>query len=47
MGPKLTQAEGLILALGAKTFTVAGPVIIYSVAVSVMYGIIYLIYQMI
>ena len=41
MGPKLTQAEGFILGVGAKMFTIAGPVIVYGVSASVVYGIIY------
>ncbi|MBQ9838902.1 MAG: SpoVA/SpoVAEb family sporulation membrane protein [Oscillospiraceae bacterium] len=41
MGPKLTQAEGLILGVGAKMFTIAGPVIVYGVSASVVYGLIY------
>ncbi len=41
MGPKLTQAEGWILGLGAKMFTIAGPVIVYGVSASVIYGITY------
>ena len=41
MGPKLTQAEGFILGVGAKMFTIAGPVIVYSTVASVVYGIIY------
>ena len=41
MGPKLTQAEGLILGIGAKMFTIAGPVIVYGVSASVVYGLIY------
>ena len=41
MGPKLTQAEGFILGLGAKIFTIAGPVIVYGTVASVIYGIIY------
>ena len=40
MGPKLTQAEGFILGVGAKIFTIAGPVIVYGVSASVVYGII-------
>jgi len=40
MGPNLT-AEGLILGVGAKMFTIAGPVIVYGVSASVVYGIIY------
>ena len=41
MGPKLTQAEGFILGVGAKMFTIAGPVIVYGVSASVVYGLIY------
>lgn len=36
----LTQAEGLILGLGAKIFTIAGPVIVYGLAASALYGLI-------
>jgi stage V sporulation protein AC len=39
--PKLIQAEGFILGVGAKLFTIAGPVIVYGLAASVVYGIIY------
>ena len=39
--PKLTQAEGFILSVGAKMFTIAGPVIVYGVSASVVYGLIY------
>ena len=41
MGPKLTQAEGFILGVGAKMFTIAVPVIVYGVSASVVYGLIY------
>ncbi|MBQ1211650.1 MAG: SpoVA/SpoVAEb family sporulation membrane protein [Clostridia bacterium] len=41
MGPKLTQAEGFILGVGAKMFTIAGHVIVYGVSASVVYGVIY------
>ena len=41
MGPKLTHAEGYILGIGAKIFTIAGPVILYGVTASVVYGAIY------
>jgi len=41
MGPKLTQAEGFILGVGTKIFTIAGPVILYGVSTSVVYGLIY------
>ena len=35
------QHEGYILGTGAQMFTIAGPVIVYGVATSVIYGIIY------
>lgn len=41
MGPKLTQAEGFILGVGAKMFTIAGPVIVYGVSASDVYELIY------
>ena len=41
MGPKLRQAEGMILGTAAKMFTIAGPVIVYGVSASVVYGLIY------
>jgi len=33
------RPEGYILGIGAKMFTIAGPVILYGVAASVIYGI--------
>ena len=35
------KSEGFILGVGAKMFTIAGPVIVYGVAASVVYGMIY------
>ena len=35
------KTEGFILGVGAKIFTIAGPVILYGVTASVVYGIIY------
>ena len=35
------KSEGLILGLAAKMFIIAGPVIVYGLAASVVYGIIY------
>ena len=35
------QSEGFILGVGAKMFTIAGPVIVYGVSASVVYGLIY------
>ena len=39
--PILTAAEGFILGVGAKMFTIAGPVIVYGVSASVVYGLVY------
>ena len=41
------KTEGFILGVGAKIFTIAGPVIVYGVSASVVYGFIYWICQMI
>ncbi len=35
------KTEGFVLGVGAKMFTIAGPVIVYGVGASVMYGVIY------
>lgn len=35
------KTEGFILGLGAKMFTIAGPVIVYGIGASVVYGFIY------
>jgi stage V sporulation protein AC len=40
------KSEGFVLGVGAKMFTVAGPVIVYGVVASVVYGLIYWIFQM-
>ena len=40
------KTEGYVLGLGVKLFTVAGPVIVYGVIASVVYGVIYWIYKM-
>jgi stage V sporulation protein AC len=37
----LTPAEGYVLGLGAKMFSIAGPVLVYGITASVIYGIIY------
>ncbi len=36
-----TRSEGFILGVGAKIFTVAGPVILYSILSGTLFGIIY------
>ena len=35
------RSEGLVTGLGAKMFTVAGPVLVYGISASVVYGLIY------
>ncbi len=40
------KTEGFILGVGAKMFTIAGPVIVYGVSASVVYGLIYWVCQM-
>lgn len=39
------KSEGFILGVGAKIFTIAGPVILYGCSSSVIYGIIYYIFM--
>ncbi len=41
------KTEGRILGTAAKMFTIAGPVIVYGLSASVMYGIIYYIWQLV
>lgn len=36
----LTQAEGLISGTAAKMFIISGPVIVYGITASVIYGLI-------
>ena len=36
-----SASEGIVLGVGAKIFTVAGPVILFGTALGVLYGIIY------
>ena len=36
----LTQAEGLVTGMAAKMFLIAGPVIVFGTAASVVYGVI-------
>ena len=35
------KTEGFILGVGAKMFTIAGPVIVYGISASIVYGVIY------
>lgn len=38
------KSEGWVLGVGAKIFTIAGPVILYGCSASVIYGIVYYIF---
>lgn len=40
------KTEGFILGVGAKMFTIAGPVIVYGLTASVVYGVVYWVYQL-
>lgn len=39
-----SRAEGLVLGVGAKIFTVAGPVLLYGTLAGALYGVIYYIW---
>jgi len=41
----LTQPEGLITETAAKLFTVAGPVLVFGISASVIYGVILILLQ--
>lgn len=41
------KTEGMILGTAAKMFTIAGPVIVYGLSASVVYGFIYWVYSLI
>ena len=42
-----SRAEGLVLGVGAKIFTVAGPVLLYGTLVGVLYGVAYWLFLLI
>lgn len=41
------KSEGLILGLGAKMFVIAGPVLVYGITASVLYGLILYLFQLV
>ncbi len=41
------KAEGYIMGVGAKMFTIAGPVIVYGISAAALYGVIYYILTLI
>lgn len=42
-----SRAEGLVLGVGAKIFSVAGPVLLYGTAAGVVYGVAYWVWGMV
>lgn len=40
------KSEGMILGLGAKMFVIAGPVIVYGISASIVYGIIIFLFKL-
>ena len=39
------KAEGYVMGVGAKMFTVAGPVLVYGISTSIIVGIVYMIFN--
>ena len=39
------KSEGYVMGVGAKMFTVAGPVLVYGISSSVIIGMIYFIFK--
>ena len=39
------KSEGYVMGVGAKMFTVAGPVLVYGISTSILVGIVYLIFN--
>lgn len=40
------KSEGLVLGLGAKLFVIAGPVIVYGISASIVYGLILYLFKL-
>ena len=40
------KTEGFVLGVGAKMFTIAGPVIVYGISAGVVYGLVYWLWSM-
>ena len=39
------KSEGYIMGVGAKMFTVAGPVLVYGISTSIIVGIVYFLFN--
>lgn len=42
----LTQAEGHVMGIGAKMFSIAGPVIVFGLTAGVVYGLVLSIFRL-
>lgn len=42
-----SKTEGFVLGVGAKMFTIAGPVIVYGISAGVVYGLVYWLWGMV
>lgn len=40
------KAEGFVVGVGAKIFTIAGPVLVYGISASILYGVIAFIFKL-
>ena len=40
------KSEGYVMGVGAKMFTVAGPVLVYGISTSIIVGFVYLIFNL-
>ena len=39
------KSEGYVMGVGAKMFTVAGPVLVYGISTSILVGLIYILFN--
>ena len=39
------KSEGYVMGVGAKMFTIAGPVLVFGISASILVGIVYLIFN--
>jgi len=40
------KTEGLVMGVGAKMFTVAGPVLVYGISASILVGFLYFLFTL-
>ena len=43
----LTQPEGYVLGMSAKMFVIAGPVLVFGISASVLYGLILVLFRLV